>query len=83
MLAKDLKCQRIGMNIKQKVRLKIRQVSIDIFSNQSLLELLDCLFWFIWIKAMMLKDIVSKSIIYQKLLSKLLRRLSMEWTFKW
>ena len=27
---------QIGMNIKQKVRTKIRQMSIDIFSNQTL-----------------------------------------------
>ena len=40
----DLKDQFIGMNIKQKVRTKIRQINLDIFSNQNLLELIDCLF---------------------------------------
>ena len=31
------------MNIKQKVRIKIQQTNIDIFSNQILLESIDCL----------------------------------------
>ena len=35
-LAKDLKDQCIGTNIKQKVRIKARPKSIDIFSNQTL-----------------------------------------------
>ena len=43
-LSKDLKDQFIGMNIKQKVKIKIRQMNIDIFSNQILLESTDCLF---------------------------------------
>ena len=43
-LAKDLKDQLIGINIKQKVRIKLQQMNIDIFSNQILLELIDCLF---------------------------------------
>ena len=34
----------IGMNIKQKRKIKIRQVNIDIFSNQILLESIDYLF---------------------------------------
>ena len=38
-LVKDLKDQFIGMSIKQKVRIKIQQMNIDIFSNQTLLEL--------------------------------------------
>ena len=33
-LVKDLRCQFFGMNIKQKVRIVIRQMNIDIFSNQ-------------------------------------------------
>ena len=37
-LTKDLKDQFVGMNIKQKVRLKLQQMSLDIFSNQILLE---------------------------------------------
>ena len=43
-LAKDLKDQFIGMNIKQKVKIKIRQMSLDIFLNQILLESIDYLF---------------------------------------
>ena len=35
-LVKDLKGLHIGMNIKQKVRMKIQQMSIDIFWNQTL-----------------------------------------------
>ena len=46
-LEKDLKDQCIGMNIKQKVRMKMQQISIDIFWNQTSQELTDCLFWFI------------------------------------
>ena len=44
LLARDLKHRCIGMNIKQKVRIKLRQMSIDIFSNQTLQELTDCFF---------------------------------------
>ena len=43
-LAKDLKDQFIGMNIKQKARIKIRQMSLDIFSNQILLESINYLY---------------------------------------
>ena len=32
-LGKDLKDQFIGINIKQKVRIKIQQMNLDIFSN--------------------------------------------------
>ena len=34
----------LGMNIKQKVRIKIQQMNLDIFSNQILLELIGYLF---------------------------------------
>ena len=43
-LAKDFKDQCIGMNIKQNVRTKVQQTSIDIFSRQTLLDLRYCLF---------------------------------------
>ena len=43
-LVKDLKDQFIGMNTKQKVRIIIHQMNIDIFSNQTLLELIDYLY---------------------------------------
>ena len=36
-LGKDLSDQLILVNIKQKVKTKIRQMSIDVFSNQTLL----------------------------------------------
>ena len=35
-LAKDLKDQCIGMNIKQKIRIKTQQTTIDIFGIQNL-----------------------------------------------
>ena len=43
-LVKDLKDQFIRMNIKPKVRIKIRQMNIGIFSNQFLLKSIDYLF---------------------------------------
>ena len=43
-LAKDLKDQFIGMNLKQKVGIKIDQMNIDIFSNKILLESTEFLF---------------------------------------
>ena len=42
-LAKDLKDRFIGVNIKQKVRIKIQEINIGIFWNQILLELIDYL----------------------------------------
>ena len=42
-LAKDLKDQFIGMNIKQKMRIKIQQMNINIFLIQILLELINYL----------------------------------------
>ena len=48
-IVKDLKDQSIGMNIKQKVRIKIRQMNIDIFSNKIFLEFIDYFFQFIQI----------------------------------
>ena len=36
LLAKDLKDNFIGMNIKEKVRIEIWQMTIDIFLNQTL-----------------------------------------------
>ena len=43
-LGKDLKDHFIEINIKQKVIIKIRQMNLDIFSNQILLESIDHLF---------------------------------------
>ena len=39
-LVNDLKDRCIGMNIKQKVRIKIRQKNITTFSNQDLLDII-------------------------------------------
>ena len=47
-------------------------MKLDIFSNQILLELIDFLFWFIQIMATTLKDLMFKTIIYQKVLSKII-----------
>ena len=52
--------------MKQKLKIKIRQMNLDIFSNQILLESIDCLFQFIQIKITMLKDLKLRDIIYQK-----------------
>ena len=69
-----MKDQLIGMNIKQKVRKKIRQMNIDMdtlsnidtFLNQILLELIHYLFYFIQTKMAMLKALKLEDIIYQK-----------------
>ena len=42
--AKDLKDRFVRMNKKQKVRIKVQQINIDIVSNKILLELIDYLF---------------------------------------
>ena len=43
LLAKDLKDQFIGKNMKQQEMIRIQLMNLDIFSNQTLLELIDCL----------------------------------------
>ena len=65
-LAKDLKDQYIGMNIKQKIRTKIQQTIAEGFLNQTLWKLSDCLFLFIQTKIIALNDLISKSIINEK-----------------
>ena len=62
----DLKDQFIGMSLKQKFRMKIQQINIDNISNQTLLESVDYLFWFIEIKLTMVKDLIHENIISQK-----------------
>ena len=42
-LVNDLKDQFVGVNIKEKERIKMQQMDIDIFSNQTLLGLTDYL----------------------------------------
>ena len=54
------------------MRIKIGQMSIDIFKNQALKDLRDCLFWFV---------IVPKDIIYQNVLSKIIMSSSMKGNF--
>ena len=78
---KDFKDQFIQMNIKQKVRIKARQISIDSLSNQILLVLIDCLFWFIQIMKIIQKGIVLRHIMYQKILLIISTSSSMEKTF--
>ena len=80
-LVKDLKDQFIGMNINQKVRIKLWQMNIGISSNQNLLELIACLFQFIQIKIPMLKDLMLKNNIYQKAQSKIITPSLLEKTF--
>ena len=69
------------MNIKQKVRLEAQQMNIDILLNQILCELIDFMFWFIQTKMKGLKDLMVKSVIYEKVLSKIKASLSMKRTF--
>ena len=64
-LAKNLKDQSIGMNIKQKIR-------IDVFSNQTLYVLTDCSFQFIQ---------KPEDIIYQKVLLRIITSSLTERTF--
>ena len=78
---KDFNDQFIQMNIKQKVRIKARQISIDSLSNQILLVLIDCLFWFIQIMKIIQKGIVLRHIMYQKILLIISTSSSMEKTF--
>ena len=48
------------MNINQKVKTRIQQMSLDIFLNQTLLKLIDYLFQFIKKKRLLLKDLNLK-----------------------
>ena len=50
LLSKGFENQFIRMNIKQEVRVKVREMNKDIFSNQILLHLMDYLYQFIQIK---------------------------------
>ena len=43
-LPRDLKDQFIGTNLKQKVRIKMQQINLAIFSNKILLKSIYCLF---------------------------------------
>ena len=61
---KDLKDQFIGMNIKQKVKIKLRETNLDIFTNQTLLETIDCLVYFFETKMLFLKGLKLNGIYY-------------------
>ena len=52
------------MNIKQKVRIKTRQMNIDTFSNQNLFEFNTLFVIFIQIKMPILKDLKLEDITY-------------------
>ena len=77
-LAEDLKHEFIRINTKQKVRIKMQKMSIE-FPIQTLKELIDCLCWFIQTKMIVLKELIPKSIIYQKILSRTTTSSVMEW----
>ena len=66
LLSKNFKRSIYWNNIKQKVRIKMQQMNIDIFSNQTLLESIGYLFYFIQMKMTKLKDLKLEDIIYQK-----------------
>ena len=53
LLAENLMDHFIVVNRKQEVRIKEPQANIDIISNQTLLESMDCFFYCIYIKIMM------------------------------
>ena len=84
-LAKDSKDQCIQMNMKQKVRIEIWQLSLGIFSNENLLlKFTDCLFCFFQIK--ITKSIKPKDFSYRKVLLKVTMPSSMEkllWPTHW
>ena len=56
-------------------------MNIDIFFNQTLWELTNCLFWFVQIKTTILKDLKLEDITYQKALLRIITSSSIERTF--
>ena len=62
-----MKDQRIEMKIKQKVGMKIEEMNIDVFLNQTSWESTDCLFWLTQVKVLVLKDLKLEDT-YQKIL---------------
>ena len=61
-----MKDQFIRINIKQEVKIEIQQKNTDIWSNQTSLELIDYLFYFIEIKMRILRALKLEDVIYQK-----------------
>ena len=80
-VVKDVKYPCIGINIKQKGKIKMQEKGINICSNQPLQELTNCLFRFIQIKVVMLKDLKLEDITYQKVLLRIIMYSLMERTF--
>ena len=56
-------------------------MSINIFSNQTLQVLTDCLFWFIQTRMIIQKGIKLRDITYQKVLIRIIMSSSVERTF--
>ena len=63
------------------MRIKIQQMNLDIFFNQTLLKSVDCLFKILQMKMEMLKDLMLEDITYQKELLIILMSSSMEKSF--
>ena len=80
-VAKDLRGPFVGMKIKQKVIIKIRQTNLNTVSNQIFLESIDHLFQFIETKMLPLKDLKLKGITYQNKLLIIITSSSLEKTF--
>ena len=80
-IAKDLKGPFVGMKIKQKVIIKIRQTNLNTVSNQIFLESIDHLLQFIETKILLLKDLKLKGITYQNKLLISITSSSLEKTF--
>ena len=80
-VAKDLRGPFVGMKIKQKVIIKIRQTNLNTVSNQIFLESIDHLFQFIETKMLLLKDLKLKGITYQNKLLIIITSSSLEKTF--
>ena len=80
-IARDSKGPFVGMKIKQKVIIKIRQTNLNTVSNQIFLEAIDHLFQFIETKMLLLKDLKLKGITYQNKLLIIITSSSLEKTF--
>ena len=63
LVKKDLKDQCIKKNSEKKEKVRKKTMNVDIFSNQNLQQLTDCLFWIIQIKMIVKNGIKAKDII--------------------
>ena len=80
-VATDLKGPFVGVKIKQKVMIKIRQTNLNTVSNQIFLESIDHFLQFIETKILLLKDLKLKGITYQNKLLISITSSSLEKTF--